>query len=221
MKAFKKIVLSVLISCLLLVPLTGTAQAAALSDPDNMNSILSFFGVDTSNPDSIQDAIDEIRGGGLSGIMNHLGINVEDVLDELEKALENMQHETTIPAAAETDTPEETTEETTSAPATTVPAHTQPTVQKPLPAKPAVNATTEAPETTEAPATEQESSSEQTTTEEQTTANTKEGFISKDSVLIILLTLVIFIAGLGTGIFISGKISGKHREKYEQNQHGK
>ena len=221
MKAFKKIVITALVSCLLLVPLAGTAQAEALFDPDNTNSILSFFGIDTSDPESIQNAIAEIREGGLSGIMNILGINVTDILDELEKMLENMPQETTIPAVAETAIPEETTEEITSTPATTVPAHTQPTIQKPLPAKPAVNAATEAPETTEAPATEQESSSEQTTVEEQTTANTKEGFISKDSVLIILLTLVIFIAGLGTGIFISGKISGKHREKYEQNQHGK
>lgn len=123
MKAFKKIVLSVLISCLLLVPLTGTAQATALFDPDNISSILSFFGIDTSNPESIQDAIDEIREGGLSGIMSILGINVADILDELEKYLSDMTSPT-LPRPQETTTaePETTTEEpTTEAPTTQAP----------------------------------------------------------------------------------------------------
>ena len=140
MKAFKKIVLSVLVSCLLLVPLTGTAQAAALFDPDNMNSILSFFGIDTSNPESIQDAIDEIREGGLSGIMNLLGINVADILDELEKYLGAMTPPTlpTLPQETTTAEPEATTEEpTTEAPTTmapppvytpTYPSYTYPTL---------------------------------------------------------------------------------------------
>lgn len=123
MKAFKKIVLSVLISCLLLVPLTGTAQATALFDPDNISSILSFFGIDTSNPESIQDAIDEIREGGLSGIMSILGINVADILDELEKYLSDMTPPT-LPRPQETTTAESetTTEEpTTEAPTTQAP----------------------------------------------------------------------------------------------------
>ncbi len=123
MKAFKKIVLSVLVSCLLLVPFAGTAQATALFDPDNINSILSFFGIDTSNPESIQDAIDEIREGGLSGIMNILGINVADILDELEKYLGDMTPPTvTRPQETTTEEPETTTEEpTTEAPTTSAP----------------------------------------------------------------------------------------------------
>lgn len=123
MKAFKKIVLSVLVSCLLLVPFTGTAQATALFDPDNISSILSFFGIDTSDPESIQDAIDEIREGGLSGIMNILGINVADILDELEKYLSDMTPPTiTRPQETTTAEPETTTEEpTTEAPTTSAP----------------------------------------------------------------------------------------------------
>ena len=151
MKAFKKIVLSVLISCLLLVPLTGTAQATALFDPDNISSILSFFGIDTSNPESIQDAIDEIREGGLSGIMNIFGINVADILDELEKYLSDMTPPT-LPRPQETTTaePETTTEEpTTEAPTTqapppvytpTYPSYTYPTL--PPTTQPPVETTT-------------------------------------------------------------------------------
>ena len=111
MKAFKKIVITALVSCLLLVPLAGTAQAEALFDPDNTNSILSFFGIDTSDPESIQNAIDEIREGGLSGIMNILGINVADILDELEAYLGAMTPPTlpTLPQEATTQEPETTT----------------------------------------------------------------------------------------------------------------
>ena len=124
MKAFKKIVITALISCLLLVPLAGTAQATALFDPDNMNSILSFFGIDTSDPESIQNALDEIKEGGLSGIMNILGINVADIIDELEKFLGDMTPPTlpTLPQETTTEEPETTTEEaTTEAPTTAAP----------------------------------------------------------------------------------------------------
>ena len=152
MKAFKKIVLSVLVSCLLLVPLTGTAQATALFDPDNMNSILSFFGIDTSDPESIQNAIDEIRENGLSGMLNVFGIDIADILDELEKYLGAMTPPAlpTLPQETTTAEPEATTEEpTTEEPTTmapppvytpTYPSYTYPTL--PPTTQPPVETTT-------------------------------------------------------------------------------
>ncbi len=124
MKAFKKIILTMLVSCLLFVPFVSTANAEALADPDNIKSVLEFFGINLDDPDSIQDAIDEIREGGLSGILNILGINVADILDELEKYLGAMTPPTlpTLPQETTTEEPETTTEEaTTEAPTTSAP----------------------------------------------------------------------------------------------------
>lgn len=151
MKAFKKIVLTMLISCLLFVPFVSTANAEALADPDNIKSVLEFFGINLDDPDSIQDAIDEIRNGGLSGIMNILGINVADILDELQKYLGDMNPPTiTRPQETTTAEPETTTEEpTTEAPTTqapppvytpTYPSYTYPTL--PPATQPPVETTT-------------------------------------------------------------------------------
>ncbi len=151
MKAFKKIVLTMLISCLLFIPFVSTANAEALADPDNIKSVLEFFGINLDDPGSIQDAIDEIREGGLSGIMNILGINVADILDELEKYLGDMTPPTvTRPQETTTAEPETTTEEpTTEAPTTqapppvytpTYPSYTYPTL--PPATQPPVETTT-------------------------------------------------------------------------------
>ncbi len=132
MKAFRKIILTMLVSCLLILPFAGTAQAADLFNPDNINSIFSFFGIDTSNPESIQDAIDRIENEGLSGIMSILGIDVSEILDELQSYLGTMVPSTTKPqetTTQETTEPETTTEEpATEAPTTApyIPAPTYP-----------------------------------------------------------------------------------------------
>lgn len=144
MKVFKKVLPVILISCLLLVPFAGTAQAADLIDPDNINSILSFFNIDTSDPESIQKAIDEIREGGLSGIMSILGIDVSEILDELQSYLGAMTPSTTKPQETTTEEPtteepateEPTTEEPTTRPPvyvpTTYPSYVTPTTQPPV-----------------------------------------------------------------------------------------
>ena len=229
MKAFKKIILTTLISCVLLVPFITMANAEALSDPDNIKSVFDFFGIDLDDPEGVQTAIDEIKEGGLSGIMNMLGIDVNDLLNELQYYLDDMNG-TTLPVAANPDVSETTTAQATteagttekpvtSAPppvyAPTYPSYTPPSTSKPLPGKPAVSATTEKAENTEEPATEEESTTELIATEEQTTETIKESVISKDTVTLIILTIAIFIAGLGTGIFVSRRISENQREKYE------
>ena len=124
MKVFRKIVLTMVVSCLLIVPFTGTAQAADLFNPDNLESVFSFFGIDTSDPESIQDAIDKIENEGLSGIMSILGIDVSEILDELQSYLGAMTPPTTRPqetTTQETTEPEATTEEPTTAEPTTTP----------------------------------------------------------------------------------------------------
>ena len=123
MKAFKKIVLTALISCMLLVPFMATANAEALADPDNIKSFIEFFGVNLDDPESIQNAIDEIKEGGLSGIMKILGIDVAEILDELEKYLSDMNPGFLNPQLPTTTEPETTTEEetTTEAPTTSAP----------------------------------------------------------------------------------------------------
>ncbi len=137
MKTFKKIILSVLMCAVLVMPLASTASAEDLVDPDNINSIFSYFGIDLSDPESIQDAIDKITSSGLPGIFSILGFDVSDILNELSGYLGGMTEiKTTAPA--ETTTEEETTEETTTeepttaAPVyvpTTYPSYTVPTTQ--------------------------------------------------------------------------------------------
>ncbi len=136
MKVLKRIVLATLAACLLIVPFVGTASAVSLVDPENINSIMEYFGIDANDPNSVQGAIDEIREGGLSAILNILGIDVADILDELESYLGAMsppsiipQETTTVP---ETTTEQETTTEPeTTAPPTTLPPTTVPPVYTP------------------------------------------------------------------------------------------
>ncbi|MBR2411118.1 MAG: hypothetical protein IKB08_05280 [Clostridia bacterium] len=129
MTKFKKIIVAVMVSLMLILPLGATASAADLIDPDNINGIAKYFGIDLSDPESIQNAIDEIREGGLSGIMNLFGIDIADILDTLEEYIGSMQVPTTKPQETTEPTTEEpvTEEPTTEEPATTPPPIYTPT----------------------------------------------------------------------------------------------
>ena len=138
MTKFKKLIVAVLLSCMLIVPMAVTASAEDLIDPDNINGIAKYFGIDLSDPESIQKALDEIKEGGLSGILRLLGVDIADILETLEEYLGAMEIPTTAPQ--ETTTKEEpTTEEpTTEAPTTrppvytpTYPSYTQPSYTPP------------------------------------------------------------------------------------------
>ena len=136
MKVLKKLILAVVMCAMLIMPFASTAQAADLVDPDNINSIARYFGIDLSDPESIKQAIADLQEGGLPGILSLLGIDISEILDELSKFLGAMEMNTTAPA--ETTTEEETTTEaettteepTTMAPVyvpTTYPSYTAPT----------------------------------------------------------------------------------------------
>ena len=225
MKVFKKIVLSVLVSCMLFVPLMGTAQATDLSDPDNIKSILGYFDVDLNDPESIQETIDAIKNGGLSGILGLLGIDTSAILDELTGYLNEAATATTLPQEQETVIQETSTTEvttsiiaSTSETTTTAPSYTQPTASKPLPPKPAAVATTEAEKTSEdaeatTKKTDTEVSSEQNSTEQQAPETIKDSVISKNTLAVISITIIVFITGLSTGILISKKLSEKQIEE--------
>lgn len=126
MKNFKKILITVMISCLLLIPTVSTVSAADMFNSDNISAVLQQFGLDLSNPESIQDIINQIREGGLSGILNLMGIDISEILDELQKYLISFE----LPTRAEETTTEEeetTTEEeesTTEEPTTSAPVYT-------------------------------------------------------------------------------------------------
>lgn len=123
MTKFKKIIVAVMVSLMLILPFGATASAADLVDPDNINGIAKYFGIDLSDPESIKNAINEIREGGLSGILNLLGIDFADILDTLEEFLGSMEMPTTKP--------QETTEPTTEEPATEEPTTEAPTTTPP------------------------------------------------------------------------------------------
>lgn len=118
MKVLKKVILAMLLSCMLVVPFLGTAGATGIIDPANINSIMDYFGIDANDPNSVQGAIDEIQNGGLSSIMSILGINVADIIDELEAYMDAMSIPSILPQQSTTE-PEATTEETTTEAETT------------------------------------------------------------------------------------------------------
>ncbi len=127
MKNLKKVIVAVMLSCLLLLPTAATVSAADMFSKDNISAALQMFGIDISDPESIQGVIDEIRNGGLSGLLKVFDVDVSEILDELQKYLASME----IPTQAETTTEEEetTTEEeepTTEEPTTSAPV-TNPT----------------------------------------------------------------------------------------------
>lgn len=138
MTKVKKIIIAIIVSCMLAVPMAVTASAADLVDPDNINAIAKYFGIDLSDPESIQKAINEIKNGGLNGILGLLGIDIADILETIEEYLGGMNIPTTAPPETTTEeeptTEEPTTEEPTTRPpvyAPTYPSYTQPTYTPP------------------------------------------------------------------------------------------
>ena len=137
MKRIKKITAALIAAFVLLLPLGTTVFAADLVNPDNISAIGQMFGIDLSDPESIQNAIDEFKNGGLGGLLTGIvGIDINDILEELENYLFAFESETKAP---ETTTEEPTTEEptteepTTQAPTTapTYPSYTPPTYASP------------------------------------------------------------------------------------------
>lgn len=140
MTKVKKIIVALLVSSMLLLPMAVTASATDLIDPDNINGFAKYFGIDLSDPESVQKAINEIKNGGLNGILGLLGIDIADILETLEEYLDFSKINVPTTEAPETTTEEEpTTEEpTTEAPTTrppvyapTYPSYTQPTYTPP------------------------------------------------------------------------------------------
>ena len=137
MKTLKKLILAVLVSCMLVMPFASAASAADLIDPDSISAITKYFGVDLSDPASIQKFIDQIKNGGASALLNILGIDISEILAELEEYLGAMEIPTTQPATTtepETTTEEETTTEVpTTVPTTVAPTYTTPSYYNPQP----------------------------------------------------------------------------------------
>ncbi len=126
MKNLRKIIVAIIASCILIMPAASTAYAADMFSSENISAVLQQFGLDLTSPEGIQEAINTIRDGGLSGILNLMGIDVSEILDELQKYLVAIEIPTTQP-------PETTTEEepTTMAEETTTEV---PTTARPAPA---------------------------------------------------------------------------------------
>ena len=230
MTKVKKIIVALLVSCMLLLPMAVTASATDLVDPDNINGIAKYFGIDLSDPESIQNAIDEIKNGGLNGILGLLGIDIADILITLEAYLAMTESSTSV--LQETTTEEKTTEATTEQSSESVPVQTpsnpsyiQPEYTPPeksdspavIPTKPSVSSKKPSVEATNEETTTDIELSEEFTedfTEELseelafTSTNNNSSF-SSQTIIIIALTLAVFISGIGTGIFIVKKLNEK------------
>ncbi|MBR3767025.1 MAG: hypothetical protein IKL10_02160 [Clostridia bacterium] len=124
MKKFQKLIVAVLLSCMLLVPMTATASAADFFTEDNLKGVLQQFGIDLNDPESIRKAIDDITSGGL---FNFIGIDLSGFLEELQKYLFAFESETTKPAETTTEEEATTEEPTTEAPTTAPPPVYTPT----------------------------------------------------------------------------------------------
>lgn len=123
MTKFKKIISAILLSCMLLIPVSAAVTASAT---DGINAVFQLMGIDLSDPESIQKAIDELRNNGLPAIAGIFGADLSDIMDELSKYLQ-VQVPTTQPV--ETTTEEETTEEEST---TEEPTTEEPTTKKPV-----------------------------------------------------------------------------------------
>lgn len=128
MKKFKKIIVSILLSCMLLLPMATTASAEALADPEAWKATLAMFGIDLDDPESVQKALDELKSGGLGGLIKLLGVDLTEIIEELEEFLFAFETETTTKTQPTTTEPP-TTEPTTAAP--TYPTYTSPSVTTP------------------------------------------------------------------------------------------
>lgn len=108
MKRFGKIIASLVIGCMLLIPFSSVVYAQDLFSKDNLSAIFEIIGVDLSDPDSIQATIDKIKEGGFSGILGLLGVDIGGIVDELQDFL--FAFETDPTTTTEEDTTEEETE---------------------------------------------------------------------------------------------------------------
>lgn len=125
MKHIKKITATLIAAFILLMPLGTTVFAQDLINPDTINAIAQMFGIDFSDPQSIQNAIDKFQNGGLGGLVTEVfKIDINDLLDELQEYLFAFESET---KPQETTTEEPTTEEPTTEAPTTQPPVTAPT----------------------------------------------------------------------------------------------
>ncbi len=227
MKKTKRLLSITLISVILILPTVFSASATDLVDPENIDSIMSYFGIDANDPESVQNAIDQIKNGGLSGIMNLLGINVQDILSELESYLGQVASTTDVSSSEESSvtlTEEQTTEKTVIETTTAnTPVYTpvypsysyqqEPSTEKPLPVKPSKNETTTAETVTEESTKEIVTVTEIITETSKTTNSTENSSeFSAKTILIVFLTIVIFVSGLGTGIIVTKKISENDRK---------
>ena len=105
MKRFSKLVSVIVASLMLLVPLAATASASAMLD--TFKTLANYGGYDISTPEGIQEMLDDIQNGGLSGIIDMLGGG--DILNEIQKYMNSFEKETTTKAPEETTTEEPTT----------------------------------------------------------------------------------------------------------------
>lgn len=150
MKVIKKLVISAIICCLMLLPLASTASAQDLANPDNWNALFEMIGVDINDPESIKAAIDKIQNGGIGAIGQLFGFDISEILGELQEYLFMFESETTT---------KPTEPPTTEPPATEPPIYVQPTypqyTQPVQPTEPpSYEYATTAPSTTEPPSYE-------------------------------------------------------------------
>ncbi len=130
---------------MLLLPLATTASAEALADPDSWKAMFAMFGIDLDDPESVQKAIDELKNGGLTGILKLAGIDLSELIGELEEFLFAFETETTTKTQTTTTEPPTTQPPTTQSP--TYPTYTPPsTTTPPIYTEPEV--TTAEPEVT-------------------------------------------------------------------------
>lgn len=151
MKNFKKIVIAAVLSCLLLIPTVSTVSAADMFSKENILATFQLFGIDLSDPESVQKVIEQVRDGGLSGFLDLFNIDVSEALDELQDYLSAMTpttqpEETTTEEEPTTEPEETTTEEPTTAKPKPKPQPTYPSYNYTPPTY--TPATTLPPETT-------------------------------------------------------------------------
>lgn len=142
MKKLSKLFSVLVISCMLLVPLTATASAAGIFS--DISDIIQYFGYDLSS-EGIRKMISDLQSGGLGGIISLIG--GEDIMEELQNYLNAFETEiSTRPTEPATE------EEPTTAYTPPVETPTQPPVVYPsyqyTPPANLTPATTVAPETT-------------------------------------------------------------------------
>lgn len=116
MKKAVKFISVIVLSCMLLVPMTSAVYAADFFNKDNLSAVFQMIGVDLSDPESIQNAINSLREGGFSSIIGLFGFDISNIVEELQDylfAFETNPTTTEEPTTEEETTTEEPTEEPT------------------------------------------------------------------------------------------------------------